>query len=571
MNEQLIAPAPPAPRRFYRPLIVLLAIVALTAALLASAMLYASSGRVPVADELAPPDTATPQSTLAGLQREVATAEAIIRPAFEKHIHSPGLFASAETDDAAALARAHLDRAMRYLDLSTLAPTSRERVGTERVLMLGEILERVAIAKAIGDAPTPAASVDRWNVPGTDIRIGRIPSGPRAGEFLFSSGTVDRIPDYYAAVYRTPDQDDFDFYKFYALSPGDLIPPKWYGLVLKLPDWALDDYGDQALWQWAGFALVLALFVVATVSSFALGRTRLLGAGPWRRLIRPLGCLLAALVADILLQQINITGATYQAAKVVLHVVAYLAAAWAFLLAMLGIANVVASASGMRPKSIDAGMLRLALRILGVVGAGCILAYGASELGVPLMGIVAGLGVGGLAVALAAQPTLENLIGGVIIFADRPVRVGDQCKFGDISGTVEEIGIRSTRVRAADRTLITIPNADFSKQRLINTDRRDYLVVNAKVGLRYGTKASQLRDILQRTAGFFAAHPMIDGALSKVRLVDFGMNSVDIELAAQLTTADQATLSALREEILLQFAGIVEQAGTGFAERVPAI
>src|SRR4051812_35467719 len=234
---------------------------------------------------------------------------------------------------------------------------------------------------------------------------------------------------------------------------------------------------------------------------------------------------------------------------------------------MLSLADWVANASGLRRRSVDAGMLRLALRLVGIAAAAGILALRASGLGVPLVGIVAGLGVGGLAIALAAQPTIENLIGGVMLYADRPVRVGDECKFGDSTGIVEEIGIRSTRIRAKDRSLITIPNADFAKQRLTNTDRRDRLVVSGIVGLRYGTTQAQLRQVVDEAKRFFERHPMIDDKASTFRLTEFGVYSLDLELAAQLTTRNRNELAPLRQEILLEIAGIVERAGTDLAQR----
>ena len=102
------------------------------------------------------------------------------------------------------------------------------------------------------------------------------------------------------------------------------------------------------------------------------------------------------------------------------------------------------------------------------------------------------MGVGGIAVALAAQPTIENFIGGIMIYADRPVRVGETCQFGDMTGVVEEIGIRSTRIRSSDRSLVSIPNGDFSKLRLINLSRRDQGAVHFdhRIELRHQRRRS---------------------------------------------------------------------------------
>lgn len=521
-----------------------------------------------IANPLAPPDTSSPAATLASVQREVANASTIIMQAFERHIHSPGLFEDDETRRAVATARAHLARGMRGLDLSAVAPANREKVGTERLLMLSEVLKRLP------QPATPAATAgdpSSWTYPNTEIRIARAVNGPRAGEFLFAADTVERVPDFYAAVQSETAPDKFDFYKFYSLSPGDLMPPKWYGLVRTLPAWMLADYHDQAIWQWVGYALTLAAFVVFAFALIVIARSRWLSQfvpHSIRRLPAPLGIVIGAALADAMLSELNITGAPYATAHTALVAVHYIALAWLVAVVLISLADWTASASGLRPRSIDAGMLRLALRIVGIAAGAGILAYGAAELGLPLVGIIAGLGVGGLAIALAAQPTIENLIGGVMIYADRPVRIGDHCKFGDISGVVEEIGIRSTRIRASDRALITIPNADFSKQRLTNIDRRDRLVVQGKVGLRYGTTQAQLTEILSEARRFFDSNAKIDGSGSSLRLVDFGPNALDLELKAVLASRDKNDLPPLREQILLQIAGIVEKAGSSLAERV---
>ena len=122
-------------------------------------------------------------------------------------------------------------------------------------------------------------------------------------------------------------------------------------------------------------------------------------------------------------------------------------------------------------------------------------------LGLHAYGIVAGLGVGGLAIALAAQSTIENLIGGLSLFADRPVRVGDFCKYGDEVGTIEAIGIRSTRIRGIDRTVTTIPNGVLSKMPVVNFTLRDRMLLKTVIGLRYETTPEQLRYVAGETAG----------------------------------------------------------------------
>jgi MscS family membrane protein len=188
-----------------------------------------------------------------------------------------------------------------------------------------------------------------------------------------------------------------------------------------------------------------------------------------------------------------------------------------------------------------------------------------SNLGVNMTGIIAGLGVGGLAVALAAQKSLENLFGGITLIMDQPVHVGDFCRFGDKVGTVEDIGLRSTRIRTLDRTMVTIPNAEFSSMQIENYARRDRIGFSLTIGVRYETRPDQLRYLLIELKRMLLAHPKIDPDPARVRFTGFGVNSLDITIFAYVRTTDHTEFLAVREDVLLRILEVVETAGTGFA------
>jgi MscS family membrane protein len=189
-------------------------------------------------------------------------------------------------------------------------------------------------------------------------------------------------------------------------------------------------------------------------------------------------------------------------------------------------------------------------------------------LGVNVTAMVAGLGVGGIAVALAAQKTIENLFGGVSLLADRPVRVGDFFRYGDQVGqvgTVEEIGLRSTRIRSLDRTLVTIPNAEFSNLRLENFAARDRMRLTAIIGVRYETTSDQLRYLLVKMREVLVAHPRVLPDPLRVRFAGFGACSLDVEFLAYVDTSDWNEFLGIREDIYLLFMDVVKEAGTSFA------
>jgi MscS family membrane protein len=179
--------------------------------------------------------------------------------------------------------------------------------------------------------------------------------------------------------------------------------------------------------------------------------------------------------------------------------------------------------------------------------------------------ILAGLGVGGLAVALAAQKTIENLFGGISVIGDRPVLVGDVCRFGNETGTVMHIGLRSTRIRTADRTIISIPNSQFSSMALENISGRDKIRFHPTLNLRRDTTSAQLLEVLSSVREILKVHPKVEAGSLPVRFIGVGPYSLDVEVAAYVNTADYDEFLALQQELLLRMLQAVEEAGTALA------
>src|SRR5216683_7175778 len=146
--------------------------------------------------------------------------------------------------------------------------------------------------------------------------------------------------------------------------------------------------------------------------------------------------------------------------------------------------------------------------------------------------LLAGLGVGGLAVALAAQKTIENLFGGLSVIGDRPVLVGDVCRFGDRTGTVMHIGLRSTRIRTPDRTVISVPNGQFSSMALENLSGRDKIWFHPTLNLRRDTTSDQLLQVLASFREILAGHSKVETGTLPVRFIGVGAYSLDIEVVA---------------------------------------
>jgi len=179
-----------------------------------------------------------------------------------------------------------------------------------------------------------------------------------------------------------------------------------------------------------------------------------------RRAITPIAILvLVRIFKHIVAYEINVSGAFSAVIDATTTVLIYAATVWLFWLVVLFLFERIILSRDLPETGFDSELWRVGGRALGVAGSVIIIGAGAQELGLPLYSVVAGLGIGGLAVALAVRPTLENLIGGIILYLDKPVRVRDFCSFGDKTGTIEPIGLHSTKLRALDRTLVTVPNA----------------------------------------------------------------------------------------------------------------
>ncbi len=510
---------------------------------------------------LDPPDTASPRGTLFNLMDNVAQAHRVLAAAKRDYEATPGFFKGEAVLEQQARAEGLLRRAAASLDLSQVSPVIRRHVSLEAALQLKEVLDRIPLlpAETIPDAhAVKAQALTRWRIPHTSIDIVQVAEGTRAGEFLFDPRTVTQAAAMYQTVkrlpYLTPGTERF--YEDYVSSPGSLLPPKWLAWVESLPTWTRTFYYGKTLWQWG--ALALTLFIVISVP---LGLSRWLRrfGGPdsevlrvLRRLLVPSAILLGLWFAYyFLVQQINFTGhGLIIVLNALLVPIAIFEAYAAYLLATL-VAEGIISSPRIDNASLDAELMRMAARTLGIGFGIAIIFYAANQLGVPLVPLVASLGVGGLAVALAARPTIENLIGGIILYTDRPVRIGDFCSFGDNMGTVEHIGVRSTQIRALDRTVITVPNATFADMQIINWARCDRMLILATIGLRYETKPEQLRYVLVKLREMFLAHPKIDNATRRIRFLGYGSSSLEIQIRVYALTRDWNEFYAIQEDVML--------------------
>ena len=465
------------------------------------------------------------------------------------------------------------DQLIALLDLSSVPRASQREVGTDTIAYLLDIFGRIELPKLDSipdeDAFADEAARAQWRIPHTPIRIVGIAEGPREGEFLFSERTVRVAPRFYRGIQSSPLQSRLGIKSWSRVIPqisGPMVPA---GVLAVMPDGLKSIWLDTPRWKVLAVLVLIilsALLVVFLHRAINRGETDNRLGFLVRRALTPIAILVVVLTLMAFIEhEIKISGTFLEIVNTATIVVIYAAAVWLFWLVALAIFERIIVYRDLPQESFNSHLLRLGGKTLGVAGGVIIVGAGAQELGLPLYSVVAGLGIGGLAVALAIRPTLENLIGGIILYADRPVRVGDFCSFGDKTGTVENIGIRSTKLRALDRTLITVPNAALADMQLINWAKCDRMLITTTIGLRYETDTDQLRYIMVKLREVLHAHPKIDPDTVRVRFSGYGASSLDIGVRVHALTREWNEFHAIREDIFLRMKDIVEASGSGFA------
>lgn len=328
-------------------------------------------------------------------------------------------------------------------------------------------------------------------------------------------------------------------------------------------------------WQWLGLGVIAAaswLFglLLGLLSWKALRRIAARTHGAWdnavvERLRGPASLAWFLVLAGALVPLLELYAPAQAFIDRWLHVGLFVVFFWALLRSIEVLANVLAASEWAKEHPASRSLVPLGARTFKVaVWAMAVIAV-LSELGYPVASLIAGLGIGGLVLALAGQKTVENLFGAFSIGIDQPFREGDFVKVEDFVGTVERIGLRSTRIRTLDRTVISLPNGRLSDMRLESFAERDRIKFAFTAGLVYGTSARQMREVLAGWEAAFRGHPKIWPDSVTVKFATLGPSSLDIEVMVWFQTADWGEFIQIRQDLLLQLMEVVERAGTDFA------
>ena len=324
-----------------------------------------------------------------------------------------------------------------------------------------------------------------------------------------------------------------------------------------------------ALWVW--MALILAAIVISAVSRF-LSRlaiavlkpivkrfTRVEHSHRWESFTEPIRVLVSAAVFRAFVEIVAPSAILRDYILKLLVLLTLLGAAALVMRFVDLISDQITSRLDPRQRALSYSVLPLGVRVAKIfIFCIAVLAI-LAQWGYNTSTIVAGLGVGGLAVALAAQKTIENLFGGISVISDRPVLVGDTCQFGGQIGTIEDIGLRSTRIRTAERTVVTIPNSQFSTMTLENYSKRDRMLFKPTLKLRRGTSPDEITKAIDGVVDILKSYPSVDPTDVPVRFTKLAPESFDLDIFSYVLTTDGNDFLRVQTDLLLKIMKMLEE------------
>jgi MscS family membrane protein len=383
-----------------------------------------------------------------------------------------------------------------------------------------------------------------------DLDLVRV-TDPSSGKiWLISADTLAKVPELYDLVQARQVEHKL---------PSLLVKRQFAGLPL---------------WQW--LALLIALPIAAAVGWLVLTfleipvrwwarRRGQIEVANWRSVSGPAWLLVGTLVHQALTRYIGLPLLQRHYYFQVTSIALIVSATWILWRVVRWSLRRVRNRALERGHVGTGSLMLLGERMLKAVifMAGVLAVLG--NLGFNMSTALAGLGIGGLAIGFGAQKTIENLFGGVSVLADEVFRVGDVCRFGDRTGVVEDIGLRSTRIRTDERTLLAIPNGTVATINLENLSRRDKILFKTNLGLRPETKADHIRFVLAEVRRLLYSHPKVETNTVRVRLIDIAGSSLTIEAFCYILTRDFNEYAAIREDLLLRIIDVMESTGSGLA------
>ena len=453
--------------------------------------------------------------------------------------------------------------AARYLDLGAMSPEAQGTDGPRLARRLFLVLTRRSLIDPESVSNEPMGSVEpniepsEERLAALDVRGREVPIAldlhgePGGGRvWLVSRATVSTIN----ALYRAHGYG----------SIGDWLPSLFFSV----------SFAGLQLWQWVALAIAL-LFgyglarLIAHLLIAVLGTVARRTAATWDDALvtamdGPLAVVLWGLALTVTSSWVGLPPNAAGLARVAWRLLSLFGFGWILFRVWDGFTDKMRQRTDERNR-VTLGYIPIISRAGKFVISVFIVLAALDVIGINVVAMLAGIGLGGVAIAFAAQKTIENVFGAVTIAGDRPFMVGDYVTGGGVTGTIEEIRLRSTRVRTLDRTLVTIPNGLLAAGTIVNFTQRDRFLFNPTLGVRYDTTADQMTWIIDEIRKTLLAHPKVFQESQSVRFSGFGASALTIDVLAWIVARGFSESTAVAEELNFAIAGIVERSGTSFA------
>ncbi len=459
-----------------------------------------------------------------------------------------------------------INDAIRTLDLSEISSLLREETGKQTAILLKEVIDRVIVIdyNKIPETNPDGSAIQRWRLKGTEITIVPSKIEGREGEYVFSKDTVKHTPLYFSKVKDLPFKEGSGMGAAYSEPTFDRL----------VPSWAKETFIAIAIWQWIGLGLSILLgLILRTLTALAVDALEAITsktASDWddkiiKAIDKPIGLVVACGFWFFSLYFLKFEGFLLSTLTFVVQVTL----SFAVILVVYRILDVAMEFLSEWTKRSDVSIddqfvhllhrsLRIFIWIFGILVA-------LQNLGVNVMSVLAGLGLGGLAFALAAKDTCANFFGSIMIFLDRPFRIGDWIVGNGVEGTVEDIGFRSTRVRTFYNSLISVPNASLSTTNIDNMGQREYRRMKVTFGLTYDTPPEKIEAFLEGVKGIIQASPYTNKDNFHIVFNNMGSSSLDMLLYCFLKVPDWGIELLAKQNILLEVVTLAKKLEVSFA------
>ncbi len=525
---------------------------------------------------LAPLDTSSPRGLLSGYLAISSEFYSQGKLLIKEYLESGRLFLNAEEREKISQLKNDAFKLAPAIDLSVLPAITREEAERRIVIQIKEVLDRVELPplNEIPDARTmKELGKTRWQVPGTDIAIQQIESGPRKGDYIFASDSLERLPDTYERAKSLPyinktTENWYERQLQYPVGPmfalARIVPSRWILNDLTIATSKVV-FLNQPLWRWVGI-LVLAFIVALSARSILRWSARLqrkksdpLG---YLTLIRPVTVvILSAFSARVLSDVLRVSDAVFLTVIPTIWAIFFVALSWLFWNLGDVLAEAIIASERMIKGSINSQLTRFLMRLITFCLVVATLVIGGQSLGLPAYSIIASIGVGGLAVALAAQHTLANLLASLIIMFEKPFVIGSRVNVAGQAGTVKSVGFRSTQIQADGGTVISIPNDKVVSGPIQADNTRQQNHISATLRVPNYTSAQTIRAFVTQARDHLSTSSSVKPPSVNVGVSGLTEDGVDIHLEFILTGPFGDRVAERKNEILLELLDLGAKSG----------